>query len=195
MDMAGRAVRLAEELGVRDRTVFFNFGWVPYAERAAYLLEADVGVSAHLETVEARFAFRTRVLDYLWARLPVVATRGDALADLVRDRGLGHTVDYGDVDGWAAAVESLLDAADGERAARRAAFGAARAEFLWPRVVEPLARLVSGPPSPPPSGTLSAAMVGEHVRRRARLSLDRRGFGGSLRHAVKLVALRARRRR
>ena len=33
--------------------------------------------------LEARYAHRTRVLDYLWAGLPVVATRGDALADLV----------------------------------------------------------------------------------------------------------------
>src|SRR5919106_3015773 len=58
MAMVQRAVDLADELGLRDRHVFFNFGWVPYAERQGYLLEADLGVSAHLNTVEARFAFR-----------------------------------------------------------------------------------------------------------------------------------------
>ena len=42
MAMAGEAVALADELGLRDRVVFFNFGWVPYAERGRYLLEADV---------------------------------------------------------------------------------------------------------------------------------------------------------
>src|SRR5215213_3536728 len=51
--MARRAVDLAEELGVRGRAVFFNFGWVPYSERAAYLCDADIGISAHLDTVEA----------------------------------------------------------------------------------------------------------------------------------------------
>ena len=75
MAMAAEAVALAEELGLRDRVVFFNFGWVPYAERGRYLLEADVAVSAHFDDIETRFAFRTRFLDCLWAGLPVVTTR------------------------------------------------------------------------------------------------------------------------
>ena len=36
MDMTGRAVALADELGLTDKHVFFNFGWVPY-ERAPEL--------------------------------------------------------------------------------------------------------------------------------------------------------------
>ena len=195
MAMAQRAVELADELGVRDRSVFFNFGWVPYAERTAYLLEADLGISAHLETVEARFAFRTRVLDYLWARLPVVATRGDALADLVRERDLGRTVDYGDAAGWADAIDALLDASAEERVARRAAFDAVRSEYEWPRVVEPLARAVAGEPSSPASGARSAAMLADHVRRRARLSLERRGLAGTARLAAAKAARATRLRR
>src|SRR5207248_578483 len=38
--MTGRAVELAKELGLYDRFVFFNFGWVPYGERANFLLDA-----------------------------------------------------------------------------------------------------------------------------------------------------------
>src|SRR5262249_25950556 len=57
MEMAGRAVRLAEELGVRDRYAFFNFGWVPYEARGAYFSEAAIGVSSHFDNVETRFAF------------------------------------------------------------------------------------------------------------------------------------------
>ena len=79
MAMAAEAVALADELGLRDRVVFFNFGWVPYAERGRYLLDADVAVSAHFDDIETRFAFRTRLLDCLWAGLPVVTTRGDTL--------------------------------------------------------------------------------------------------------------------
>ncbi len=40
-----------------DRSVIFLEQWVPYAERGAYLAEADVGVSAHLAGVETHFAF------------------------------------------------------------------------------------------------------------------------------------------
>ena len=100
MAMAGEAVALAEELELRDRVVFFNFGWVPYAERGRYLLEADVAVSAHFDDIETRFAFRTRFLDCLWAGLPIVTTRGDTLGELIVASGGGSAVDVGDVDGW-----------------------------------------------------------------------------------------------
>src|SRR4029079_11875445 len=94
MTMTTRAVRLAEELGLRDRVVFFNFGWVPYAERGRYLLEADLGVSAHFDDLETRFAFRTRLLDCFWAGLPVVTTRGDSLREVVAARDLRRRVDF-----------------------------------------------------------------------------------------------------
>ena len=63
--------------------MIFN-DWVPYDERALYLMEADLGVSTHHAHLETRYAFRTRMLDYLWARLPIVCTEGDHFGDLVR---------------------------------------------------------------------------------------------------------------
>jgi glycosyltransferase involved in cell wall biosynthesis len=141
MSMTRRAIELARSLGVLDRFVFFNEGWVPYEERQAYFAEADLGVSAHFDSVETRFAFRTRFLDHFAAALPTVATGGDVLGDLVGERGLGAVVDSEDVEGWADAIAGLLD--DGERYARaRDATLAVRDEFAWPRVTRPLVRLV-----------------------------------------------------
>lgn len=141
MAMAQAAVDLSRELGVLDSHVFFNFEWVPYQERARFLLDADLGVSAHFDTVETRFAFRTRLLDYLWAGLPSIVTRGDELGDLIGERSLGRSVDFGAVDEWVQAIPALLD--------DPAAYGAARTRvteereaFLWPRVVRPLADLL-----------------------------------------------------
>jgi glycosyltransferase involved in cell wall biosynthesis len=144
MAMTGRAVELAKELDLYERFVFFNFGWVPYAERANYLLDADIGISSHLDTVETRFSFRTRLLDYFWAGLPTVATEGDVLSDLVREQNLGRAVGFADVDGWATAIEELVDDAD-ELARVRRNVERARDQFTWSRVVEPLARLASLP--------------------------------------------------
>jgi glycosyltransferase involved in cell wall biosynthesis len=135
------ALGLAGELGVLDRAVFFNPGWVPWTERQEYLLEADLGVSAHHDTVETRFAFRTRLLDYFWARLPVVTTGGDVLGDLVGERGAGRVVRPGDLDGWVEAIAGLLDDSDAHAAARRGAAALAE-ELAWPRAVEPLRRLL-----------------------------------------------------
>jgi hypothetical protein len=65
--------RVAEELGLTDRVVFFN-DWVPYARRADFLLDSDVGLSLHNDHLETAYAFRTRVLDYFWAGLLVIGT-------------------------------------------------------------------------------------------------------------------------
>ena len=70
-----------------EQSVFFNRAWVPYDERGAWFAEADLGVSAHLDSLEARFAFRTRLLDHIAAGTPLVVTRGDVLAELVESRG------------------------------------------------------------------------------------------------------------
>ncbi len=83
------AVAEAERLGLLGTAVHVNPGWTPYRERGALLAAADLGVSAHPDHLESRFAFRTRLLDYLWAGLPIVSTRGDVLGDLVERRGLG----------------------------------------------------------------------------------------------------------
>jgi hypothetical protein len=71
-------------------------------------LEADVGVSLHPDTLEARLAFRTRVLDYIWAGLPMIVTAGDAASELVAQYDLGSVVAVADVDGVASAILKLV---------------------------------------------------------------------------------------
>ena len=117
---AEQARELARREGLEGRLVHFKEGWVPYAERARWLAEADLGVSAHLDHLEARFSFRTRILDYLWAGLPVVTSAGDALGDLVEREGLGRAVPPGDAEAFAAACSELLDDGDARRAGARA---------------------------------------------------------------------------
>ncbi len=106
---ADAAIAYAAERGLEGECVHFNRGWVPYAERGAYLLDSDIGVCAHHEHLEARFSFRTRVLDHFWAGLPSVVSGGDAIGDLVDRRGLGAAVAPDDVDGFASACARLLD--------------------------------------------------------------------------------------
>ncbi|MDQ3547378.1 MAG: glycosyl transferase, partial [Chloroflexota bacterium] len=82
MEIVGTARTLASELGLLDAHVFFN-DWVDYDERQNWLLESDLALSLHVATVEARYAYRTRMLDSIWCGLPSVVTAGDVLADLV----------------------------------------------------------------------------------------------------------------
>ncbi len=137
MSIGAQTVLLADSLGLTGKHVFFNEHWVPYAERQNWLLDADCGVTTHFEQVETTFAFRTRVLDYLWAGLPIVTTDGDSFADLVRADGLGVVVPATDSGALAAALEKALYDTEFAAACReRIAAGAAR--FAWPRALAPL---------------------------------------------------------
>jgi glycosyltransferase involved in cell wall biosynthesis len=107
--MVDTARQLSDELGLTGSHVFFNDGWVPYEERTNYLLEADVGISLHQPTLETRFAFRTRVLDYLWAGLVPVVNDGDTIADLVRSNDVGCVVPIGDDGALAEAIAALIN--------------------------------------------------------------------------------------
>lgn len=108
MKMSFQARELSKELGVDGKHVFFNEGWVPYNERANFLLDADLGVSTHLEHLETAFSFRTRILDYLWAGLPIVATGGDTFESIIEHNRLGITVPPGDVTKLAEAITFIL---------------------------------------------------------------------------------------
>ena len=132
---------LAADLGVTDQNVFFNSDWVEYADRGNYLAEADLGVSTHHTHIETTFSFRTRILDYLWASLPMVVTEGDHFAELVQQRGLGRVVRANDVTALASAIEEMLFA-PGSHAEAKAAIDEVRAEYEWSTVFEPLSEFV-----------------------------------------------------
>src|SRR4051812_817426 len=77
---AGPARRLARQLGVLHRSVFFTDEWTPHEERRPSLQEADVGLMLHRATPEAPFAARARYMAYLWTALPCVVDAGDPIA-------------------------------------------------------------------------------------------------------------------
>ena len=143
MAAVDHAMALSRQLGLYERSVFFN-GWVPYADRENFLLEADIGISLHRDVLETRFAFRTRLMDCLWAGLPVVATRGDVLGEELGRRGLGKLVTAGDEEAIAAAILELLDTPDlKEESAPR--FAAAAADYRWQDVAKPLIAFCQNP--------------------------------------------------
>jgi hypothetical protein len=117
---------------------------VEYADRQNYLLEADIGVSTHFDHVETQFSFRTRLLDYFWASLPVVTTGGDALAEHLERTGAGLAVPAEDVDALEAALYALLSD-DVRIEACRAASLALADEYRWSRVLAPLVEFCRHP--------------------------------------------------
>ncbi len=149
MEMSVRARQHARQLGVLDSRVIFHDSWVPYEQRVNYLLDADIAVSAHFDLPETRFAFRTRILDYLWAGLPVLTTGGDQLAETIEARQAGFALPYQDIDAWVGAISRLLD----DRALNQKLREGSRklaGDFVWSRAAEPLRRFCENPHHLPP---------------------------------------------
>jgi glycosyltransferase involved in cell wall biosynthesis len=161
MRMAAAARELSDRLGLTGTSVFFNEEWVPYDERGQYLLDADVGVTCHYPHVETAFSYRTRVLDYLWAGLPIVTTEGDAFAALVAEHDLGAVVPPEDPAALADALRGVLDPE--RNAACRARVREVAVHHTWSRTLAPLVEFCRAPqqaadrrrPVPDPAGMLA----------------------------------------
>ncbi len=135
------AKQLAAQLGLVDKAVFFG-DWVDYADWDNVLLESDVALTLHFDTLETRLAFRSRVLDYIRAGLPIVATGGDATSELIKQYGLGTVVAAENTEQVAQAVLQLLDAPTCTLADK---FAVARQALRWEQAAQPLIRFCQQP--------------------------------------------------
>ena len=144
MGIVKESIDLALKLGALGTSVIFNDDWIPYEQRGNFLAEADAGVSTHHAHVETEFSFRTRILDYLWAGLPMVVTAGDTFADLIEREQLGIVVPAGDQNALEAALERVLyDEAFAKAASERVAV--VREQFQWGLTLAPLRRIANHP--------------------------------------------------
>ena len=132
---------LTRDLGLPAHVVAFG-DWVPYEHWPDVLLESDLALSLHADTLEARLAYRSRMLDYIWAGLPTVATRGDATSELIEQHGLGTLINYHDIDAVAAAILHWLDV---PREANAAQFAQAKQALTWERAAQPLIAFLKQP--------------------------------------------------
>lgn len=137
MQMCQKAIALSKDLNLYNKNVHFNFGWIPYNERQNYLLDAEVGISTHFNNLETRYSFRTRMLDYLWAGLPMISTEGDFFADYIEKHALGVSVPAEDSFSLAKAIEDLGDNEE-KRALFKRNIEQCKSQFYWENAVKPL---------------------------------------------------------
>ena len=182
--MADAVETLAKDTGEKDKTIFL-FEWLSYADREALLCESAVGVVLHPLHLETRYSIRTRVLDYLWAGLPVLVTQGDVTSQWVLDGRLGRVIPPLDATAAAQALDELLSQ---PKSAWAEAFAPLKQTFAWTQVVAPLrAYCLSGNSAPDRGASLAspdannAQPVWKSNLARARSIWRREGLGALLR--------------
>lgn len=130
---------LSDRHGLTDKLVFFN-EWVDYEDRHNYLLEADIGLSLHHNHIETRFAYRTRITDYIWCSLPVISTEGDVFADLIAQHSIGSIVKHNNVDELVNTILSFKRKSEYE-----SNFGTLQADLQWKEALKPLVEYCMSP--------------------------------------------------
>ena len=138
--LISQTIKFAEEKNLLNKTVFFNQNWTDFDQRQNYLLESDLGVTTQYDAVETYFSFRTRMLDYIWAELPVVSSEGDYFSQLIIQEKLGKVVPYQNPDRLAEAIVSMLrDEKMYQKA--KSNLSLLRSEYTWSKTLKPLVSL------------------------------------------------------
>lgn len=146
----------ARRHGLRPPAVVPLERWAPYAERDRILNRAALIAVLHHPGTEADLCFRTRALDGLWAGVPLLLSKGGAMAALTRVGGWGAVVPTHAVDATAAAMDLLLGDREQERCRR--ALAAHREAWRWSIVGQPLSELLATLPIAPRHSVVPAAI-------------------------------------
>ena len=117
----------------------------PYDERIAWYAEADCAICLHHRGLETELSHRTRLVDLLWGRVPVVSSAGDVVGERAAAAGAGISGARSATP--VAAGDALIEmlASPERRDARPTAAGRLAAELAWPRVLAPLVRWLEDP--------------------------------------------------
>ena len=82
------AVAYCEKEAIMDSLVYF-VDWVDYDDRVNWYHHADAVISINNPGDENMYSWRTRVIDYLWAEVPLLSNGGDPLTEELLDAGYG----------------------------------------------------------------------------------------------------------
>jgi len=104
---ARKAYARATELGLVGRNVFFLDHGVANNVLPGYLAHCTAGIMANFEHMESLCSWRTRLLDLLWSRKPVIACGYDPLSTAMSRNGLGVVTPSGDPRALAEAISAF----------------------------------------------------------------------------------------
>ncbi len=141
---AKKCFKLAQNLGLKDKNVFFNDTWIPYQDRINFLAESDAGVVCSPDIPEANLFLKTRIYDYFWADLPIILNECEAFASLIKEKELGFVCRTGDYNDWAKKIDILSQ--DGKILKKmKANIRKYKKEISWQKTLQPLKSFAKRP--------------------------------------------------
>lgn len=136
---AREAVSLSKKLGVYGKNVIFLFERVPPSDVQNFLLETDIGISTYPDSLETRLCLGSRLLDFIWAGVPVLTSSAPLMDELVLRNRIGLTVKCCDPEELAAKIV-LLANDEGLREECRQNMKNVAQTLTWESLLRPLKR-------------------------------------------------------
>jgi glycosyltransferase involved in cell wall biosynthesis len=135
------AVKFGEDKKLINKNLFF-IDWVDFDDRINWYARANVVISINNPGEENTFAWRTRVMDYIWGELPILTNGGDPLSEQLLVLDAAIKLDQLSKNSIEAAIKDLVDNSDKLRAIKKSVI-AAKPRYHWDSIVKPIEEVVS----------------------------------------------------
>jgi glycosyltransferase involved in cell wall biosynthesis len=128
---------------LKEKLVFS--GLVPFKQRANFYLNADLAINIPSISVEDELSVRTRVVDYIWASLPIVSPAKDEYSAAVIDNGAGFQYKAGNADSLAEIISSAINDPKKIEQCRKQMQSLLEGKFNIEQYLSPLEAFISNP--------------------------------------------------
>lgn len=128
-----------EENKLEDRVILV--GWADYATRRKYYEYANAIISMNSEGKENSYSWRTRVMDYVGNKTPLITNGGDPLSDELIEVGAAFKVQGTDSDAIRALILELASNKT-KLATASKNMQALQAKYYWQTVTKELAEII-----------------------------------------------------
>lgn len=133
-------------------------GWVKFEDRAEWYLGSDAVVLINNIGMENTLAWRTRLVDYVWADLPIVTNGGDPMSDILKANNAVYILP--DLDAKTIEKEIIKISKDKEALKQVSAnLSKVRKLFHWDKVTENLSKLIFEGYKPADAGLLKEVEI------------------------------------
>ncbi|GFP31777.1 hypothetical protein HKBW3S42_00084 [Candidatus Hakubella thermalkaliphila] len=140
---------------IRNSSCSANFimkGWLPIEEARSYYLEADVGINIDQDIYEVRLGSKMRVMEWLWAGLPILSTRVCESIQILEREGVCFTFRPGDAAGLQDQIIWMANHREKVRQQGESGREFACHNLSYARTTEPLRAWVNNPYLAPDQG-------------------------------------------
>ena len=132
--------------------------WVKFEDRAEWYLGSDAVVLINNIGMENTLAWRTRLVDYVWADLPIVTNGGDPMSDILEANKAVYILP--DLDAKTIEKEIIKISKDKETLKQVSAnLSKVRKLFYWDKVTENLSKLIFEGYKPADAGLLKEVEI------------------------------------